>query len=537
MEELELKKFDMRRIKPTNICAFLAPRNSGKCLAKGTKVLMFDGSIKKIQDIKTGDVVMGDDSTPRNVLKTSNGIDIMYKVTHNGEDYIDYTVNSNHVLSFKTNISKKIKKTKDCYLIKWFKDLKIVNKKFTFTIENKNQVCKKALDFYRNIKEDIYVDIPIEKYISLPNEVRKNLHGYRKAVHFPYTPIKEDPFSHGYTNSKYSKKYIINSKKVRVELLKGIIKSYGDVHLDYIDIGFPCDLDSVSFLAGSLGYSVEKTNVKTIRLRNKKMTSGITVKKTGKGEYYGFELDGNHRFMLSNFIVTHNSFLIKDLLYYQQDIPAGMVVSKTDKLTNYYSKFIPSSLIHEEYTPELLDKLFDRQKKALRDNWKNPHAFLIFDDTLSDADNWKKDQRIKEIFYNGRHYKLLFLLTMQYPMGITPGLRCNIDYTFILRTPNQKNRKDLYDNYCGMFPSREIFEKVLDACTEDYGCIVIDNTTRSNKLEDQVFYYRADAHEDYKLCSKQFWEHKPRSVVQGSSNDTSFNLKGKRKFVVKKKIS
>lgn len=536
MEELELKRFDMRRIKPTNICAFLAPRNSGKCLAKDTKVLMFDGSLKKIQNIKKGDLVMGDDSTARNVLKTSNGVDIMYRVMHQHERHLDYTVNSNHVLSFKVNISKKIKKTDEYYLIKWFKDLKLMKKKFFFNLENKNQVCKKAIQFYRTLEEDTYVDIPIEKYMSLSGEIRKNLHGYRKAVDFPYKPVKEDPFSHGYTNSKFNRKYIINSKKVRLELLRGIIKSHGVTYEGYIDIGFPCDIDSVSFLAGSLGYSTEKIDSKTIRLRKKKMTSEVSIKNIGDGEYYGFEIDGNHRFILSNFIVTHNSFLIKDLLYYQQDIPAGMVVSKTDKLTNYYSQFIPPSLIHEEYTPELLDKLFDRQKKALNERWRNPHAFLIFDDTLSDAENWKRDTRIKEIFYNGRHYKLLFLLTMQYPMGITPGLRCNIDYTFILRTPNQKNRKDLYDHYCGMFPSREIFEKVLDACTEDYGCIVIDNTTRSNKLEDQVFYYRADAHEDYKLCSKQFWEHKPPSVTQSSPTDRSFNLRGKnKKFVVKKK--
>jgi hypothetical protein len=227
------------------------------------------------------------------------------------------------------------------------------------------------------------------------------------------------------------------------------------------------------------------------------------------------------------------SFLIRDLLYHHQTIPAGVVVSKTDKLCHYYDQFIPPVLIHDKYDPELLDKLFDRQKKAIREKWPNPYCFLIFDDTLSDADSWKKDERIKEVFFNGRHYKILFLLTMQAPMGIGPSLRGNIDYTFILRNPSMKYRKDIYENYCGMFPTREIFEKVLDACTSDFGCLVVDNTTRSNELTDQVFYYKAEDHSNFRLCSNSFWN---KSRVTPDVRETrEFSLKSRnKKFTVKK---
>jgi hypothetical protein len=262
--------------------------------------------------------------------------------------------------------------------------------------------------------------------------------------------------------------------------------------------------------------------------------SKLSITRAGVGRYYGFELDGNHRFVLANSIVTHNSFLIRDLMYYHQNIPAGLVVSKTDKLTHYYEQFIPPVLIHEEYSPSLLDKLFDRQNKALKENWPNPHAFLIFDDTISDANVWKRDTRIKEIFFNGRHYKILFLLTMQDPKAITPGLRSNIDFSFILRTPNQATRRALYENYCGMFPSYEIFEKVLDSCTEDYGCLVIDNTSRSNKLEDQVFYYKASAHDDFRLCSNSYWQ-KKKQVGPASESSRATVLKNNKKFTITKK--
>jgi hypothetical protein len=239
------------------------------------------------------------------------------------------------------------------------------------------------------------------------------------------------------------------------------------------------------------------------------------------------------------FVAQRNSgksFLIRDLMYYHQDIPAGIVVSKTDKFTQYYAQFIPPVLIHDEYTPELIDKLFERQNKAIKENWPNPHAFLIFDDTVSDAGTWKRDFRIKELFFNGRHYKMMFLVALQDPLAITPGLRANVDFTFILRCPNQRMRRTLYENYAGMFNSFEVFEKVLDSCTEDYGCLVIDNTTKSNKIEDQVYFYKASDHGPFRLCSNNYWNRK--KPVTGPSKETKVSestLKSGRKLTIKKK--
>ena len=107
---------------------------------------------------------------------------------------------------------------------------------------------------------------------------------------------------------------------------------------------------------------------------------------------------------------------------------------------------------------------------------------------------------------NGRHYKLLFMLTMQYALGIPPNLRTNIDYIFILRENYVSNRKRLYEHYAGMFPTFEMFCQVMDQCTENYECLVISNNSRSNKLEDQIFWYKAEPHSDFKLGSKEFWE-------------------------------
>ena len=95
---------------------------------------------------------------------------------------------------------------------------------------------------------------------------------------------------------------------------------------------------------------------------------------------------------------------------------------------------------------------------------------------------------------------------MQYPLGIPPNLRTNIDYVFILREPYIANRKRIYENYAGMFPTFESFCQVMDQCTENYECLVIHNNAKSNALKDQIFWYRAESHNDFKLGSKEFWE-------------------------------
>ena len=86
------------------------PCGFGKCTSKNTPIMMYDGSIKMVQDIKVGDQLMGDDSTPRNVLSLARGREMMYDIIPNKGD--KYTVNESHILSLKcsTNHSKKYRK-------------------------------------------------------------------------------------------------------------------------------------------------------------------------------------------------------------------------------------------------------------------------------------------------------------------------------------------------------------------------------------------------------------------------------------------
>jgi len=212
---------------------------------------------------------------------------------------------------------------------------------------------------------------------------------------------------------------------------------------------------------------------------------------------------------------TGKSFLVRDLLYYHQDIPIGTVISGTEEGNGFYTKMVPKLFIHNEYNTAIIENVLKRQRTVLKQVKKemetfkrssiDPRAFVILDDCLYDA-TWTRDKLMRLLFMNGRHWKIMLVITMQYPLGIPPTLRTNIDFVFILRENYIANRKRIYENYAGMFPTFESFSQVMDQCTENYECLVINNNAKSNKLEEQVFWYKADHHNDFKLGSKEFWE-------------------------------
>ena len=70
-----------------------------------------------------------------------------------------------------------------------------------------------------------------------------------------------------------------------------------------------------------------------------------------------------------------------------------------------------------------------------------------------------------------------------------------------------RDRKTLYEHYAGMFPSFEIFCETLNQCTEDYECLVIHKSSRSNRLDEQVYWYKADSHDNFRLGYDVFWQH------------------------------
>jgi len=393
----------------------LGPGGTGKCLKKGTEILMYDGSIKNVEDINIGEFIMGDDSTPRKVLKTTTGRDIMYEVTNVKGD--SYVVNSHHILSLKYSNKKGIydRKERNDYCVRWFnkKTIKVESKCFSYKNKNKKEVFKQSIQFLESIIEDRYVDIPIKKYIELKG-IKPYLHGYSNSVEFQEKSLDFDPYiiglwlgdkaainteitiqdnviltylrqnllkyncylsykRYGYdicsiiesincfeqqliNNNLLDNKHIpmiykCNSRENRLKVLAGILDAGGSYKTGYFEFSQSVKnetlINDIIYLCRSLGfgcYRKEKNIVNDDTLIKKvwkiyisgnnleeipilcikkkvfprkqvkdALVSSIKVTELKEDDYYGFELDGNHRFILGNFIVTHNSHLIKTM--------------------------------------------------------------------------------------------------------------------------------------------------------------------------------------------------------------------------------
>ena len=379
---------------------------TGKCHAKDTPILMYDGSIKMVQNIQVGEVLMGDDSTPRTVLSLAQGQDELYDINPvKGEKY---TVNSEHILCLKpTRLGVRfVKKQKNLpYTAPYIsnKTGKVVAKSFA-TKEEANEF----LDEIHNGAN--VLEIPVCDYLKLSKSAKKDLKGYRSGVHFPSKPVDFDPYIIGFWLGDGSKRdpvittqdskvlhylfqelpkqnlslnyqsgydyrissainkgenkmlkalqkynlinnkhipmaYKVNDMNVRLQILAGLIDSDGNSDNNGYEITQKNKqlAEDILFLARSLGFAAymkecekscmykgeKKTGIyhritisgdlsivpvkidrKRVGCRLQKknvLVTGIDVKSIGKGDYYGFTLDGNNRYLLGDFTVTHNT--------------------------------------------------------------------------------------------------------------------------------------------------------------------------------------------------------------------------------------
>jgi len=211
---------------------------------------------------------------------------------------------------------------------------------------------------------------------------------------------------------------------------------------------------------------------------------------------------------------TGKSYCLKDVLNYNRDIPVGVVVSPTERANGYFENFVPKMLIYDELEEKLISKFLTRQititnnrKREMAKKGEStidPRAFLILDDCMYNK-SAMSDKNIRCIFMNGRHYKIFLLITMQHGLALPPDLRSNIDYVFIFRNNIVKEREKIYNHYAGMFPTFDVFNQVMNQCTENFECLVIDNKVQSNNINDIVFWYKAQD-SNYKMCSPELWE-------------------------------
>lgn len=239
---------------------------------------------------------------------------------------------------------------------------------------------------------------------------------------------------------------------------------------------------------------------------------------------------------------TGKSTLITDILWYIQKIPMFICMSGTEDGNGHYGKYMHKLLVHSEYKQDIVTSLITKQKgklkKCIKDgidpkNHPELGVGLLLDD-LGYDDKIMRQKDVRLLFMNGRHWKICFMASLQYIMGLPPELRTNIDYLFCLRETNITNQKKMYSNFFGCFDKFEHFRQVFNACTNNYECLVLDNTSTSTNIEDCVFYYKATMNRKFRLGSKELWNYLDSRYDSDSDSDDDTHDKPKPSVIVNK---
>ena len=126
---------------------------------------------------------------------------------------------------------------------------------------------------------------------------------------------------------------------------------------------------------------------------------------------------------------TGKTTLISSILYGKRHIiPVGMVMSGTEDSNGFYQKIFPSSFVYNKLDEKRIEQFIGRQKIAKK-HLPNPWGLLLLDDCTDDPRLFNKPI-FQGLFKNGRHWKMMFILSLQYCMDVKPVIRTNVDGVF-----------------------------------------------------------------------------------------------------------
>ena len=271
----------------------------GKCLGKGTNVLMFDGTLKKVEDVVTGDLLMGDDSSARTVKSIARGREKMYWIRQNKG--IDYRVNESHILSLKRSRTEGAHQNGDVLNItvkdyltksdKWKSNYKGYKVEVEFEEQN-TELSPYFLGLWlgdgTSVKSQITsADEEVVTYLdSYATTLGLELKIYHKdankcpqyTISGDYTgnkgySLQRELTTIGVLNNKHiPQNYLINSTQKRLELLAGLMDSDGHylVQSNGYEIAQKSEklAKQIKFLCDSLGFRVslkkKKASIKSI---------------------------------------------------------------------------------------------------------------------------------------------------------------------------------------------------------------------------------------------------------------------------------
>jgi len=194
-----------------------------------------------------------------------------------------------------------------------------------------------------------------------------------------------------------------------------------------------------------------------------------------------------------------------DLLYNLPPVDFVIGMAPTEETIETFRQFIPETCIYNSFNQNKLEQMIALQREMIRKKI-NRSFLLILDDCLYEK-SVLKSTAMRELFLNGRHLHISMIICAQYVMDLSPDLRTNVDYIFAMRENIIANRAKLHKFFYGMFEKYEDFAKTMDATTSNFGSMVLDNTSKSNEIEDCVYWYRAQIDvPEFKLGKASYWK-------------------------------
>lgn len=249
---------------------------------------------------------------------------------------------------------------------------------------------------------------------------------------------------------------------------------------------------------------------------------------------------------------TGKSVLISEILYYltKQKVPRACVFSATEESNRFFCKHIPDTFIFDDSDVEnRLENIVQDQKDLMikrqlgQISADTDLRIVIVLDDIGYNKGTLNSKIVKFIFMNGRHYDIIVLLAAQHIMQLKPDLRSNCDYVICLKETNNNVMKNLYMNFFGVFEKPSHFKNAFDACTQNYGCMVLNNKIQSCHVNDVVNWYKATPNRKFKLGSKEFWNYhderyvtaQQRFLLKNSENkDDEKTVSRDGQFVIRK---
>lgn len=210
----------------------------------------------------------------------------------------------------------------------------------------------------------------------------------------------------------------------------------------------------------------------------------------------------------------------------------AVICSASEESNHAFRDYVPDSFIYNSFDESILNRIFARQQNvmaAIEAGQSNidPRTLLIADDIGYDT-KALRSKAVNQLFLNGRHHKITFWASLQDSVQLTPSLRGNTDYLMFFSQPTGRER--IYKMFFqGLLPNFATFAQVFDAVTEDYGVLVLDQTSRSNKLTDMLFHYKATIRPKFRFGSADTWRYHeavykaPSMLPSAATSDDSDN--------------